>query len=118
MTFIGAMIAFVGAMILFDYLRFNGYFAGDFQRRVVFTDNAQKEESVNIDTSNWKTYTNTKYLFEIKYPPGWTVRAEDRHSHVNPFFSTDWREIHIKGYITAPLWRIVSFFSFSTNKTT
>ena len=27
-----------------------------------------------IDTSNWKTYTNTKYKYSIKYPTNWAVK--------------------------------------------
>lgn len=27
-----------------------------------------------IDTSNWKTYTNTKYHYSIEYPGDWTYR--------------------------------------------
>ena len=27
----------------------------------------------NIDTSNWKTYWNEKYGFEVKYPIGWEI---------------------------------------------
>ena len=30
--------------------------------------NTQKNDSSVIDTSNWKTYINTKYGFEFKYP--------------------------------------------------
>jgi len=31
----------------------------------------EKLESGMLDTSNWKTYRNDKYGFEVKYPTGW-----------------------------------------------
>lgn len=31
-----------------------------------------------IDTSNWKTYRNEKYGFEVKYPLGWSIVPEAR----------------------------------------
>lgn len=30
-----------------------------------------------VDTSNWKTYTNTKYDYSIKYPDTWIVNEDD-----------------------------------------
>lgn len=29
----------------------------------------------SVDTSNWKTYTNTKYRYSFKYPPEYTIRS-------------------------------------------
>ncbi len=34
-------------------------------------------ESVEIDTSNWKTYRNERYGFEFKYPKDWTNITKD-----------------------------------------
>ncbi len=31
--------------------------------------------STKADTSNWKTYTNTKYGFEFKYPQDWVLET-------------------------------------------
>lgn len=37
------------------------------------------------DTSNWKTYTNTKYGFEFKYPQDWDWMKNGDFSH-SPFY--------------------------------
>jgi hypothetical protein len=34
------------------------------------------EPPANIDTSNWKTYRNEEYGFELKYPGEWRFQAE------------------------------------------
>jgi len=31
----------------------------------------------SVDTSNWKTYTNTKYNFSFKFPPNLIIRGSD-----------------------------------------
>lgn len=31
--------------------------------------------NINTNTSNWKTYTNKKYGFSIKYPPDWIIKT-------------------------------------------
>ena len=33
-----------------------------------------------VDTSSWKTYTNTKYNFSFKYKPGWNVLAASQQA--------------------------------------
>ena len=42
-------------------------------------------QPVPDETANWKTYTNTQYGFEVKYPPDWKI-AETKSSS----------EVHIK----------------------
>ncbi len=40
-----------------------------------------------IDTSNWKTYRNEEYGFEVKYPEGWEMRKEEeKNKSVNFLF--------------------------------
>ncbi|WP_374683229.1 PsbP-related protein [Accumulibacter sp.] len=34
----------------------------------------------NLDTSNWKTYRNEKYSFEIRYPDNWEIRKSAGHN--------------------------------------
>lgn len=36
------------------------------------------------EAEDWKTYTNTEYKYTLKYPPDWTVEAQD-NSDVNTF---------------------------------
>ncbi len=46
------------------------------QHTVQNTNAGQKQSStpdLNVDTSNWKSYRNEKYAFEIKYPQDWPV---------------------------------------------
>ncbi len=35
----------------------------------------------HVDTANWKTYTNEKYGFAVKYPPHWEKREEIEDDH-------------------------------------
>ena len=39
----------------------------------------QKSEIPRIDTSDWKTYRNEKYGFEVKYPSTYTLRNWDKY---------------------------------------
>lgn len=48
------------------------------------------EPSMDVDTSNWKTYRNEEYRFELKYPEEWAVkenRKEIIESVVNRYVS-------------------------------
>jgi len=42
-----------------------------------------KKETPADQTASWKTYTNTKYGFEFKYPSTWIVDENETKSHVN-----------------------------------
>jgi len=53
-------------------------------------DKATLSEDVQIDTSNWKTYRNEEYGFEIKYPP--TIR-EFKEFHNQRFSGDESRHI-------------------------
>lgn len=39
--------------------------------------NQQQDESIETDTSTWKTYRNEQYGFEVKYPANWTHRMDE-----------------------------------------
>jgi len=57
--------------------------------------NANTATNTNIDTSGWKTYTNSEYGYTMKYPADWTVEErkllEDPYdeSRQSPFRSVD-----------------------------
>jgi len=50
-----------------------GYFI--FSKKPVETQT--QELSQNLDVSSWKTYQNTQYGFEVQYPDGWSVYADE-----------------------------------------
>jgi hypothetical protein len=74
----------------------------------------QKQEP--IDTSNWKTYRNEKYRFEVKYPKDWEIFLSGDESEVsfyNPnlplLYATNTNSYNRPGYIT------VGHRSFASN---
>ncbi len=60
--------------------------------RTSVQDFEKNTEKTAIDTSNWKTYRNEKYGFEVKYPsnPAWQIEESSpeikayRHIHIYP----------------------------------
>lgn len=49
-----------------------------FSKRSVKPVETQTQQlSQNIDTSDWKTYRNTQYGFEVQYPDGWSVYVDE-----------------------------------------
>ncbi|MEA2007231.1 MAG: hypothetical protein U9O20_03685 [Patescibacteria group bacterium] len=43
----------------------------------VFEERQEKNETEKIDTSDWKTYRNDYYGYQISYPKDWDVSVED-----------------------------------------
>jgi len=43
--------------------------------------------------SDWKTYANTEYGFELKYPANWFVKPEQSKTYFQVAFSTDFDKI-------------------------
>ncbi len=64
-TLIGVIIIVVVAVILFG-----GVFA--YEQHA----NSKSLVTTNVKTSNWKTYTNTQYGYEIKYPTNWIADSD------------------------------------------
>jgi hypothetical protein len=74
----------------------------------------QKQEP--IDTSNWKTYRNEKYGFEVKYPKDWEIFLsgdESEASFYNPnlplLYATNTNSYNRPGHVT------VGYRSFASN---
>jgi len=66
-----------------------GYFALTKKSNNVNTAEPLPFVSAQTDTSNWKTYTNTQYRFEFKYPETWMLGEssfgeENLHVAVDP----------------------------------
>lgn len=57
--------------------------------------NQTKNETItsDLDTSNWKTYTNDLYGYSIKYPSNWEIIKDDKK------WETDFNPIGEKYYI-------------------
>ena len=52
------------------------------------TNTNTEVNSENV-TSNWKTYTNTKYGFEFQYPPTYTAKTENDSRNTIVFASDE-----------------------------
>lgn len=76
------------AMILFIVLPIVGFFLGiRYQEILDLAKRQQMENNLSVtriptptpdETANWKTYRNTKYSFELNYPPDWIFNEEKR----------------------------------------
>jgi uncharacterized protein YxeA len=57
------------------------------------TNNNIQKNSVSVDMNYWKTYTNDKYGFEVKYPVNFSIsnnNGDDLGININPI-GGDWR---------------------------
>jgi hypothetical protein len=42
-------------------------------------EKVEELKTTDIDTSNWKTYRNEEFGFEVKYPEGWEITPRSEH---------------------------------------
>ena len=60
-----------------------------------------KFTSPQTDISTWKTYTNSQYEFEVKYPPGWKIIEEKKNvDNTFSFFIMDEKKKELPFNIT------------------
>jgi len=52
------------------------------EKEVTSTEPKEKTSTGGIDISDWKTYRNEEYGFEIKYPKNWEIK-EEKIDYVN-----------------------------------
>ncbi|KKU03139.1 MAG: hypothetical protein UX06_C0045G0005 [Candidatus Giovannonibacteria bacterium GW2011_GWA2_45_21] len=55
-------------------LGIGGYYVATKKAEAPVTSENQQNVNTSDETANWKTYTNTKYGFEIKYPSTWKLK--------------------------------------------
>jgi hypothetical protein len=73
LSIITIIIAGVGSWIWFDMKKEKVIKQKQLNDQLV----RQFNESIKIDTSDWQTYRNEKYGFEVKYPNGWIYKEEE-----------------------------------------
>lgn len=64
---VGAVLAVVIAVIFWVWKKHNN----DARQYGQVQQNQTQNEKIDIDTTNWKTYRNKEYGFEVKYPEEW-----------------------------------------------
>ena len=73
------------------YVVYQAYFAPtiDGGGKIIFCTGEQcnnVKATSTVDTSNWKTYTNTKYGFEVQYPQEWDISIPNNTADVIVLF--------------------------------
>lgn len=68
---------------------------------------SHKSDTIAIDTSNWKTYRNEKYGFEVRYPSGWEVLNNHPNDPIR--FNFSFRDVKYGGSFEWPGFNIQNF---------
>jgi hypothetical protein len=70
-TLVAIIIIIVVAVVLFGGVFVYQYYFGNPNFKI---QSLKQVQNSNVQTAAWKTFTNTKYGIEIKYPSGWTAK--------------------------------------------
>lgn len=109
-TWLGILI-----IVLVSILLFGGVFAWQYYAKISNSQfqisnenqNAQPAQSPsgnasgenpNSETAGWKTYTNTQYGYEIKYPSDWIFNDDPSYSPIVHFCGPEYKTIRDCGF--------------------
>ena len=56
------------------------------------------DQTQTLDTSNWKTYINSEWGFQIKYPSNYKLSTDGSGTNIAPFISSEYVVINIMNY--------------------
>ncbi|MCX6718581.1 MAG: PsbP-related protein [Candidatus Staskawiczbacteria bacterium] len=88
-TLTGIIIIIVVAVVLFGGVFAYQYFTAKSQQNSKFFGSSQKTNQTQTQTTaGWKTYTNSQYGYEIKYPEDWRKSGIEPPTWISPVEGT------------------------------
>ena len=108
----------IGVAILILAIAAGGFWYVKIQKEEIITKPKEKvvveeENSDEIDASNWKTYRNEEYGFEVKYPSNWVFVEESEKIK----FSEEGKEYFIEEGKAYPISLSFNFDKYEEKKT-